>query len=615
MKRKLMGLLCTCILLSGCQIGSTPDVPTEPPATEAPTTEPTVSALPLLDQGMVLEESNNLLYVPNETMEGMIQPDMRLLGNGLLLSEYRDQAMVLNHISLEDGSLVASGSIAAGAETKLYIGNGEIALCDRESGLVTILNERFQTLRTYPVSAGGDDWYLNSELDTLYIFYFDRGLLARNLENGKEIWLVDNGFQVESLGGGGSYLFFHYTDRADQKTYIRCLNLSVAALETLPVDGHVSNIVRQGEIWLLRKGDEQILVQGDELRSIAWTDSDVQLLPLRRHLLAMDRSRRNLTLFDADGTFLSRCSLPQSTSHAMVGSDFVWSGYWEGYFFTDFDGNASRLMFWDVRPDTDGDDLQMSPIGEAQQSQPVVEQQLYKRAEELSQRFGVDIRIAERCAMDYTHYDAYALTDPTFIRSALDLLENALSQYPDGFFRQLCYGSVESIRIELVGVIKLKDTVEDRKDAAGAFAQNKGSYYLVALNGFLLQQETVFHEFSHVIDKRLEWDSLIREDALYSEEAWLALQPEGFQYAMSYLDTPEPTRAYMATDYFVRDYALTFPTEDRATLMAAAMEQNSWDFEAGSGRRMKMQFYADCIRDCFDTTGWPKTTVWEQVLK
>ena len=614
MKRKFIGLLCACLLLSGCQIGSTPDVPTEPPATEAPTTAPTVSALPLLDQGMVLEASNNLLYIPNETVEGMVQPNMRLLGHGLLLSEYRDQAMVLNHISLEDGALVASASISAGAETKLSIGSGEIALCDRESGLVTILNEKFQILRTYEVPTEGDEWYLNSELDTLYIFYYDRGLLARNLETGKEIWLVDNGFQVESMGGGSSYLFLRYTDRADQKTYIRCLNLSMAALETLPVDGQVSNIVRQGEIWLLRKGDEQILVRGDELRSLACTDSEVQLLPLRRHLLVMDPSRRNLALYDTNGGFLSRCSLPQS-SHAMIRSDFVWSGYWEGYFFMDFDGDAIRLMFWDVRPDTDGDDLPMSPLGEAQQSQPVVEQQLYERAEKLSQRFGVDIRIAERCAMDYTHYDTYALTDPTFIRSALDILENALSQYPDGFFRQLLYGSVESIRIELVGGLMLKDTVEDRKDSAGAFAHNRGSYYLIALDGFLLRSETIYHEFSHVIDKRLEWDSLIREDALYSEEAWLALQPEGFQYAMSYLDTPEATLAYLNTDYFVSDYALTFPTEDRAVLMAAAMEQQSWDFEAGSGRRMKMQFYADCIRDCFDTTGWPKTTLWEQVLK
>ena len=299
----------------------------------------------------------------------------------------------------------------------------------------------------------------------------------------------------------------------------------------------------------------------------------------------------------------------------MVGSDFVWSGYWDGYFFADFDGVSSRLMFWDVNAATEGDDLPMSPLGEAQQSQPVVEPQLYERAEALSKRFGVEIRIAEQCEMSYTHYDTYALTDPTFIRSALDVLENALSQYPDGFFRQLCYGSVESIRIELVGGMTLKDTVKDRTDDPNAFAQNRGSYYLIALDGFMIRQQTVFHEFSHIIDKRLEWDSMIREDAIYSEEAWLALQPEGFQYAMSYIDTSEAMQAYMKTDYFVSDYALTFPTEDRAVLMAAAMEQNSWDFEAGSGRRTKMQFYADCIRDCFDTTGWPATTIWEQVLK
>ena len=142
-----------------------------------------------------------------------------------------------------------------------------------------------------------------------------------------------------------------------------------------------------------------------------------------------------------------------------------------------------------------------------------------------------------------------------------------------------------------------------------------GSYYLIALNGFLIQPQTVFHEFSHIIDKRLAWDSMIRENALYSEEAWLALQPTDFQYAMSYIHIPEAMQSYMETDYFVSDYALTYPTEDRATLMASAMENNTWDFEAGSGRRAKMRYYADCIRDCFDTTGWPEITQWEQVLK
>jgi hypothetical protein len=49
--------------------------------------------------------------------------------------------------------------------------------------------------------------------------------------------------------------------------------------------------------------------------------------------------------------------------------------------------------------------------------------------------------------------------------------------------------------------------------------------------------------------------------------------------------------------------------------MAAAMANETYLFEAGSGPREKLQFYADCIRNGFDTSGWPETTAWEQVLK
>ena len=164
MKKKLLGLLCACILLSGCHVTSEPTEPTQPPVTEAPTIQQGVS---LLEQGSVLEGYSNLVYIPNEILEEMEWPEMRLLGNGLLLTEYRDGAMILNHISLEDGALLASASVPAGEGTKLYIGSGEIALCDRESGLVTIIDEKFETLRTYPVTGAGDDWYLNQELDTL----------------------------------------------------------------------------------------------------------------------------------------------------------------------------------------------------------------------------------------------------------------------------------------------------------------------------------------------------------------------------------------------------------------------------------------------------------------
>ncbi len=614
MKRKLIGLICVCMLLSGCRTSSSMPLQTEPPAMES---MPTQSHLPLLEQGIVLEENSNLRYIPNTAVESMTAPELRPFGHGLLLSECVEDELVLKHISLEDGALVAEGSVTAAPGTKLCIGSGEIGLCDRALGQISILDEQFRLLRAYDVPGEGDDWYLNSELDTLYIFYYDRGLMARNLETGAELWLVDNGFRVIPMGNGTGYVFFSYTDRSDQKTYTRCLNLSVSTMETLPIDDSVSGGIRQGETWLLHSNESDglhVLVQGESVHSFVWTDSPVRLLSPKRHLLVTDPSARNLFLYETDGTFLSGCALPQN-SNAMVGTDFVWSGYWEGYFFTDFFDSSCQLMFWNVNTDCEGEDLQMLPLGETQQSQSVVESSLYKRAAQLSQRFGVDIRIAEQCSLDYSSYDAHAINDPVSIRAALDILEECLSMYPEGFFRQLTFDTIKTVRFELVGGLNVKDGIDTHPPSAGGFAQNMGSYYLVALDGYTLLTQTVFHEISHVIDARLKWDSMIREDALYSEETWLALQPEGFHYAMSYTDIPAELLHFMESRYFITDYALTYPTEDRARLMESAMCNFTWDFEPGSGTRKKLQYYADCIRDCFDTEGWPEVTLWEQVLE
>lgn len=48
---------------------------------------------------------------------------VRLLGNGLLLSECVENTLVLNHVSLENGTLLKSASVSATSGTKLYIGS------------------------------------------------------------------------------------------------------------------------------------------------------------------------------------------------------------------------------------------------------------------------------------------------------------------------------------------------------------------------------------------------------------------------------------------------------------------------------------------------------------
>jgi len=66
--------------------------------------------------------------------------------------------------------------------------------------------------------------------------------------------------------------------------------------------------------------------------------------------------------------------------------------------------------------------------------------------------------------------------------------------------------------------------------------------------------------------------------------------------------------------YFISSYACTYPTEDRATVWEQSMVGNDYPFR-NKPLREKLEYYSRCIRDCFDTTGWPEVLPWEEVLR
>ena len=613
MKRFLSGLLCVCILLSGCAGGPHQLTQTDPLETQ---TQPSAPAVPLLEQGVAVGESGNLLYIPNDDVEDMICPEVRLFGNGLLLSSFIRNQYVLRHISLENGALLGECTIPASPAVKVCIGDGCIGLLDSATNRIHLLGEDLTVQSTQTIEVEGDRWYLNPGLDVLYHFDYDKGLLTRDIQTGQERWLVENAVFTRIIGSETEYLLFEYTDGDSQRTCVRCLELSTGTMEKVPISGSISTGIRRGETWLLHKAGanrEYILIDEGNSSSFTWDQSAVTLLAPRKHLLLTDQSGRNLQLYDIQGRFVSACTLPNA-EYATAGTDLVWSGYWDGYFFTDTVEGACRLMFWDIAPETQGEDLVLTPEEQPHKAQPILEGALYERAEALSEQFGVKILIGEQCESEYSHYNTYHLTNPTVVSDALDVLETSMGRYPEGFFRQLPHGPFEHIQLELVGGLSLKDGTANQPGDAAAFVQEQDGYICIVMDGFLLRPETLYHEFSHVIDRRLSWDATVRADAFYSEEGWLSLQPEGFVYAMSYTDMPEQTRHYLESGYFDSDYSMTYPTEDRATLFAAAMTQAPL-MEESPGMQKKMDYYARCIRDCFDTEGWPEVTAWELILK
>ena len=66
--------------------------------------------------------------------------------------------------------------------------------------------------------------------------------------------------------------------------------------------------------------------------------------------------------------------------------------------------------------------------------------------------------------------------------------------------------------------------------------------------------------------------------------------------------------------YFIDDYSMINATEDRARIFEYAVENRGTLFRDAPGLIAKLQYYSDCIRDCFDTALWPEITAWEAPL-
>lgn len=617
MKKTALFLGLLLALLTGC--GGQPAAPSAhvtPTGTAGPT-----RALTLMEGREAVGELGNAWYIPSGAVEAMDSPQLIPFGERalLLVSQVIEEGgcrAELKLLSLEDGALLAENSFPSSGYVSVRAGDGLVGLCDSGAGVVRLLDGSLTPARVYELEPDGESWYLSGDMETLYILRYDRGLFARDLDSGEETALLDNGARVCALGQPTRYLLFSYVDMGDQRTYCLSLDLDTGAVESPPTAGAVNTGCRVGETWLLgdaaRWDRYRVVTDGRVLRT-DWAGSRFILTEPLGLLLAADETGRELTLYEPDGGCLSRCTLPRGEDR-WVGGDFVWSELWKGYFFLDYENSRNgRLLFWDTQGETRGEDLPMEEGEEPVPGGTLAPAELYDRAAELSRRFGVDVRIADRCALDYTGYTAWAVSDGAALTEAMEVLERALSAYPEGFLEQLKYDRIGSIRIELVGGLSAKEDAPESISAA-AFTQERVDHYLMVADVYMVNEAAVYHELSHIIDSRLAWDAGLREGALFSEEDWLALQPAGFQYAWSYRNIPESVTAYYSSNYFVMDYSCTFPTEDRATLLGAAMTGAFDEFENRPALLTKLDYYSRCIRDCFDTAGWPSVTLWEEPL-
>ena len=625
MKKRIWILLVLLALLAGCakpQVPVDPDTGTENGGETQQPGDPVQTTPLLLQQAEAVGTAGNLWYIASEHVAEMEYPMMRVVDDNLLLWEYRydenDTCTVhLKLLSLETGELVTECSYPSDGYVRLQVMENNIVICDSGIGRVWILGKDLQLQRYYELEANWGDWIMSPDMRNLYETHWETGLSRINLEmnvrvpiaEGREAVMIQYDDQAQQV-------FVSYLDLQTQRYAMKLLDIKTNTLSDFSLPVRVGWGVKDGDMYFISETgtwDRYHMLQGDK-HTVMDLENVGQIKYLRENkwLYTMDMESRSPRLYTLDGKLVSAGELP---SEDWLAGEPVWCQSWGGYFLltTQAGSNELRLLFWDPKVQGVGQDLPVKPYGTEEPPPHTVEESLYQQAQALADRFGVDIRIAEQCLLDYDEFTGQALTDAYEIQSALAVLETALSRYPDGFLQQLRYGRIESIRIELIYGLTRKDWPADADYTSfAAFAQDKGDYYLIVIDVRSSGESTYYHELSHVIDRRLGWDTIYREGAMYSEDAWLQLQPPGFAYSYDYQHRPDNWADHL--HWFVDDYSMTFPTEDRARVLEYSMMGWSWSFSERPDLIPKLDYYGKCIRDCFDTTGWPEQTAWEQTL-
>lgn len=592
----------------------------------------------ILQSAMPIDETGVLSYIPNSVIEESQMQSLLLFQDQLLsYSSVYDantgsDLLYLRIFSLDSGELLYENQLQTPASYAVVVqvcGN-QIAVNDAQGGLIHVFDETLQEVKSFPIS--GDTIYVNPALTKAYCLT-SSGLRILDLETQEEQFLLEQAADLFTYSYSGTDLSLRYVDlsSSDKKECYAGLDLETGLLETFEIDDIFSGLEYHSGLWGGEMLSEEHLYfigsQQDPYKfSLHLPYPILRMVGDPTKLLFMttnENGAQAMNLYSADGKFLSSCSLEN------IGGTMTLQQAWlpgnEGCFFIVIDATGhDQLYFWDISKPVDGEDLTLLSYYEEETfGGEVLEQAYYDRAQSLSETYGAAIKIADQCAEDYGDKTAVPECDPAQVQAGLDALEQALSNYPDGFFQQLYYGAYRKMEFHLVGAISNK---EENIPVPTAFVQHTNGKIIMVLNinnPADSLTRTFYHETSHIIDQVLNHDAYYRDDALYSEETWWSLNPEEFRslnpdyggYYESYEMMPMEYYQELFTPYFADDYGKSFSTEDRATIFEAAMCQTNQIFALDTPLYSKLKYYCDCIRDCFDTTGWPEYTAWEKVLQ
>ena len=608
MKRWLIWLLILVLALTGC---ATEEPNTTNHATTAPqTTNPPVS---LYISGTSWEKNTDgavKVYSVGGAINGIthMEEDMVVLtfdGANTTITRMTTDEGIVKATAACSGLL--AGDAVGTAENKL-------AYYDGTKNCIVILDDRLQQI---------DRMDLPEEISGTPVFSQD--LTTAFYCEGNEIRGLDLNTGIARLICQLNVRHVQITSLLMNDTVIHCyvtdthgtsmdIFYSAATGEKLGSDDQLSYIQSWGENYILRRIDgpvvEVLVGTNDTLRSFAPMDPDRMLtvLPESNAVAEITQTGTGIMVYEmTEGKTLGALELTGAANLRLIAEDP--NGQYLWFCAKDAKTGEDILCRWDY--ETAGADqvVRISKRYTAQDQDTAGLEACKKLAESIGDKYYVEILICDDVIApnNYTFVTEYQVSA---YQKALQTLDAAMSRFPEDFFYLIGTSSdCEKLQINLV-----RQLIPNRYDVPQA---DTGYQYWIGENSYMALvvcddiERNFYHELCHAMDTYVYANT-----AQY--DFWIAENPEDFQYDESYdvYETHEGS-PYLEgqTRAFIDAFSMTYPHEDRATVMEYALTDGNAEFFESDIMQHKLTILCKAIRRAF---GWrynENTYPWEQYLK
>ena len=612
--KRMFPILLIALMLWGCSADPQPAaIPTEATAPAAETTAPT--PVGFYDSESTLEAATNgaLLVYPLYRPDGaQIVP----MGDGLLLFSGED-ATTLTLLAGDDLYVKAAANLNCliqADDPAVQVSDKGVTYYDEATRELVFLDVQLKegTRMAMPADMVGAP-ALSSNRKNLY-YCTETALRTIELDSGLDILLREmpsTQHRITALHCSDMILACQITDDRGGE---RSLFVSAENGRTLHETDHVLDLATQGSRYFARHVDgtypEYLTGTIQSAVSQLYYDSfRTRACPVldAEGVLLCSESRQGGTLLEfcdlSSGRRTSLLDAGQVIEPLSVTADedsLLMLCYDESY-------GCSVIYRWNLTRSTVADDRSyVGPRYTVDNPDQDALAQCRTLADQIGQRHGIAIRLWTDATAE-TSQDLVLTPEhqAPVILQWLEELDQLLDTYPAGLLQQLTDHSGAPLDISLIRSFEAADPGEDLSCLLHLDAAADPHLFVTLDENW---QTDLHHQLFHVMETHV-----LTTSPTY--DSWSTLNPKNFHYTLQYLEeATDALQGVLESGAFVNLYATSFPKEDRAMTMLAALEPGNEALFESRVMQSKLKLLCSGIRTAFGYKKSPEVFLWEQYL-